>query len=476
MPAAAEAPASAPIERAPASDAASAKPGGADAAHANDTTSPPPDPFEIPFEKYTLDNGLEVILHRDGTLPSVAVNLWYHVGPANEPPARSGFAHLFEHLMFEGSLHAGDRFDELLESVGGTNMNGTTDFDRTNYFETVPAESLELALWLESDRMGYLEVSQERLDAQRDIVLNERRQSYENRPYGPSDLALYDALFPKGHPYHGNVIGSVEDLERATLTDVREFHRDFYTPSNATLALAGAFDVALAKSWIEKYFATLPHRPAPSRRKHQTPPLAAAKRLEVIEPVRLPRVAIAWIVPPAFAPAEAAVELSLEVLGSGKSSRLYQRLVQTGAAIDVSVWLDDAELASVAGIEVSLPEGGDPHAVEAAVREEVGKLAQQPPSAAELHRALKGLQVGLASSLQLLNTGNGSGGRAGLLQKLNHYLSRPGALPEVLQHLSRTTMQDVKQATAEHLSASRSLSVITLPSETLGNHSEQSQQ
>ena len=431
--------------------------------------------LNLAYDRFVLDNGLTVVVHEDRKAPVVAVSIWYHVGSKNEPEGKTGFAHLFEHLMFQGSLSVEGEYFEPLQAVGAS-INGTTSFDRTNYFETVPAESLELALWLESDRMGYLEVSQERLDAQRDIVLNERRQSYENRPYGPSDLALYDALFPKGHPYHGNVIGSVEDLERATLTDVREFHRDFYTPSNATLALAGAFDVALAKSWIEKYFATLPHRPAPSRRKHQTPPLAAAKRLEVIEPVRLPRVAIAWIVPPAFAPAEAAVELSLEVLGSGKSSRLYQRLVQTGAAIDVSVWLDDAELASVAGIEVSLPEGGDPHAVEAAVREEVGKLAQQPPSAAELHRALKGLQVGLASSLQLLNTGNGSGGRAGLLQKLNHYLSRPGALPEVLQHLSRTTMQDVKQATAEHLSASRSLSVITLPSETLGNHSEQSQQ
>ncbi len=419
--------------------------------------------YAIAFEKYTLANGLEVILHHDPRLASVALNLWYHVGPANEPPGRSGFAHLFEHLMFEGSRHAGDRFDELLESVGATNVNGTTSFDRTNYFETVPAEALELALWLESDRMGYLVFSTERLEAQREIVLNERRQSYENRPYGPSDLALYDGLFPKGHPYHGNVIGSVEDLERATLDDVRAFHASYYAPSNATLTLAGAFAPQQAKAWIEKYFATLPARPAPERRRYSTPALPSAQRTVVPEPVRLPRVSMAWIVPPAFAPQEAAIELALEVLGSGKSSRLYQRLVRTGLAMSVSTWLDDAELASVAGIEVMLPEGGSPAVAEAAVREELKRLAEAPPSSQELRRSVKGLLVGLASSLQLLDTRGGDGGRAGLLQKLNHYLGDPGALPEVIQRLENTTAEEARRATGEFLAPDRCLTVVTEP-------------
>src|SRR5690606_7572215 len=179
----------------------------------------------IPFEKYQLDNGLTVLLHQDRSLPLVAVNLWYHVGPANEPPGRSGFAHLFEHLMFEGSRHVGREFDRLLESVGATNVNGTTSWDRTNYYETVPREHLELVLWLESDRMGFMldGLDQQRLDVQRDVVKNERRQTYENAPYGPSTLALLDTLFPEGTPYHGAIIGSMEDLSAATLDDVREF-------------------------------------------------------------------------------------------------------------------------------------------------------------------------------------------------------------------------------------------------------------
>ena len=224
-----------------------------------DNTRTPATDIYIDYEKYQLKNGLEVILHRDATLPLVAVSIWYHVGPVNEPPKRSGFAHLFEHLMFAGSLHVGSHFDQLLESIGATNVNGTTNWDRTNYFETVPREFLELALWIESDRMGFLidGIGQKALDIQRDVVKNERRQSFENAPYGPSSLALMDTLFPEGHPYHGAVIGSMQDLSAATFDDVKAFYNDYYAPSNATLALAGDIDVSQAKTWIEKYFATL---------------------------------------------------------------------------------------------------------------------------------------------------------------------------------------------------------------------------
>lgn len=421
--------------------------------------------FDIPFEKYELENGLEVILHRDPTLPKVAVNLWYHVGPANEPQGRSGFAHLFEHLMFEGSKHAGRQFDTLLESIGGTNMNGTTNFDRTNYFETVPSEHLETALWLESDRMGYMidTLTPDRLEVQRGVVLNERRQSYENRPYGPSELALYDHLFPKGHPYHGNVIGSIEDLNRATMEDVKAFYAAYYAPSNATLALVGDIDVARTKELVQRYFGTLPKRPRPERRKFVTAPLSAPARLVIEEDVSLARVVLAWIVPPAFDPKEAGIELAANVLGSGKASRLYQELVVRELATDVDAWLDDQELGSVLAIEAMVASGVDLERVERELAASVQRLATAGPTERELDRAKKGLFVGLASSLQLLNSGAGDGGRAGVLQKLNHYLGDPGRLPSEMQHLAAVEPSEVQSLVREFLTPERCLTVITRP-------------
>jgi zinc protease len=419
--------------------------------------------FEIPFEKYWLANGLEVILHRDATLPNVAVNIWYHVGPANEPKGRSGFAHLFEHLMFEGSKYAGKDFDVLLESAGGTNMNGTTSFDRTNYFETVPSEYLELALWLESDRMGFMidTLTEERLDIQRGVVLNERRQSYENRPYGPSELALMDRLFPEGHPYHGNVIGSIQDLEHATMDDVRAFFAAYYAPSNATLTLAGDIDVGSTKKLIERYFGSLPKRPRPERPRRATPPLAASDRLEIEEPVSLAKVTLAWITPPAFAQDEAAIELGTHVLGSGKASRLYQDLVVTGLAASVDTGLEDNELGSVATIEAMVSTGTTVAQVEAAIEQSLSRLAEQGPTAAELTRAKKGIFLDLASSLQLLNGGGGDGGRAGTLQQLNHYLGDPGRLPAEMAHLGSVQGSEVRDAIRKYLPLDRRLTVVT---------------
>jgi len=421
--------------------------------------------FEIPFEKYALANGLEVILHRDPSLPKVAVNLWYHVGPANEPAGRSGFAHLFEHLMFEGSKYVGRDFDVLLESAGGTNMNGTTSFDRTNYFETVPSDQLDLALWLESDRMGYMidTLTEERLDVQRGVVLNERRQSYENRPYGPSELALYDRFFPEGHPYHGNVIGKIADLERATMDDVRAFFAAYYAPSNATLALAGDIDPDAAKRSIERYFGSLPKRPRPERRHFATEPLAASDRLIVEEPVSLAKVTLAWIAPPAFSPDEAAIELGTHVLGSGKASRLYRDLVVTGLAASVNTWLDDNELASVVGIDAMVSSGVPVEKVERAIEQTLSRLSAEGPSASELARAKKGIFVDLASSLQLLNSGGGEGGRAGVLQQLNHYLGDPGRLPAEMQHLGGVQANEVQDAVRKYLPLDRRLTVITSP-------------
>jgi zinc protease len=421
--------------------------------------------FEIPFEKYLLSNGLEVILHRDPTLPHVAVNLWYHVGPANEPKGRSGFAHLFEHLMFEGSKFAGKDFDVLLESAGGTNMNGTTSFDRTNYFETVPSEQLELALWLESDRMGFMidTLTEERLEVQRGVVLNERRQSYENRPYGPSELAMYDRFFPEGHPYHGNVIGSIADLGRATMADVRAFFTAYYAPSNATLALAGDIEPQATKKWIERYFGSLPQRPKPARPSFETPPLAAPDRLQVEEPVSLAKVTMAWLAPPAFSPDEAAIELATHVLGSGKASRLYRELVVTGLCASVDAWLDDNELASIVGIDAMVSTGVPIEKVEQALDKTLKRLQSEGPTPSELSRARKGIFVDLASSLQLLNSGGGEGGRAGVLQQLNHYLGDPGRLPAEMQHLAAVQPAEVQAAAQKHLSLDHRLTVVTVP-------------
>jgi zinc protease len=427
--------------------------------------------FVIPFEKYTLENGMEVILHCDPSLPNVAVNIWYHVGPANEPEGRSGFAHLFEHLMFEGSKYAGHEFDRLLESVGGTNMNGTTSFDRTNYFETVPGEQLELALWLESDRMGFMidTLTEDRLEVQRGVVLNERRQSYENRPYGPSELALYDSLFPVGHPYHGNVIGSIEDLNRATMSDVKAFFEAYYAPSNATLALVGNIEPARAKQLVERYFGSLPKRARPARRVLVTPALAAPRRLVIEENVSLSKIALAWLVPPAFSPGESALELATHILGSGKASRLYRDLVVPGLAANVDAWLDDNELASIIGINVTVASGVPLTRVEKALDETLRHLADSGPSASELARAKKGIFVDLASSLQLLNSGAGAGGRAGVLQKLNHYLGDPGRLPEEMQKMASVSGTEVKNAVKTQLAPAQRLTVITLAKPSAGS-------
>ena len=243
---------------------------------------------QIKYEKYTLKNGLEVILSEDHRLPLVAVDLWYHVGPANERAGRTGFAHLFEHMMFEGSQHVGSKeHDRYLEAAGASDINGTTDFDRTNYFETLPSNQLELALWLESDRMGYLlgKIDQERLANQRDVVRNERRQSVENSPYGLVEEQLFHQLFPKNHPYFAEVIGSHQDIEAARLNDIRDFFRQYYTPNNASLAITGDIDPAQAKAWVEKYFGPIPSGPPVPKITATPPQIAAEKRSRVTDQV-----------------------------------------------------------------------------------------------------------------------------------------------------------------------------------------------
>src|ERR1700726_4554862 len=252
----------------------------------------------IKFEKYTLPNGLVVILSEDHRLPLVATNIWYHVGPANELPGRTGFAHLFEHMMFEGSKHVpGNAHIRFLEAAGASDLNGTTDFDRTNYFETVPSNQLELALWLESDRMGYLpdQLDQASLTNQQDVVRNERRQSIENSPYGIVEEAVFHKLFPKGHPYYADVMGSHADIQAAKIQDVRNFFKLYYAPNNASLAIVGDFDPAKAKELVEKYFGPLKRGAPVPKVAAVTPPITAERRAIVHDHVELPRVYEAWL-------------------------------------------------------------------------------------------------------------------------------------------------------------------------------------
>ena len=295
-------------------------------------TAPAAEPsINIEYERFTLDNGLEVILHRDPSVPLVAANVWYHVGSGDETPGKSGFAHLFEHMMFQGTKHVGkDEHFEILQEIGGTSVNGTTNTDRTNYFEVVPSHQLETALWLESDRMGYLLdlLDEASLENQNEVVRNERRQRYDNVPYGRDRFAVAEALYPEGHPYRYLTIGRHEDLEGAAIEDVKNFFRQWYVPSNATLTLAGDFEVAKAKELVNKWFGGFPKLAKPGRATVAMPALAATVRKDVDDPfARLTRIHYAWHSPPIFSDADFELDVVSTVLGAYGWGRLHRALV-----------------------------------------------------------------------------------------------------------------------------------------------------
>jgi zinc protease len=347
-------------------------------------------------------------------------------------------------------------------------MNATTSWDRTAYYETIPAQHLELALWLEADRMGFMidALTQERFDVQRDVVKNERRESYENQPYGPSALALYDALYPPGHPFHGAVIGSMQDLSRATLADAAAFFEEYYAPANATLVVAGHFDEATARRLIDKHFATLPARkgaPASLAAVEDLPGPTLPNRIEVAEDVSLPRVQLAWPSPPAFSAQQPALEIAARILSHGKSSRLYQALVATSIANDVSAWLDTSQLGSTFMVDALAAAGRTSTELEVVIAREIARLAADGPTPAELRRAQTSFKLAIASELQYLNASGGDGGRAGWLQTLNHYLDDPGALPRWIAAHEAVTAADVRQEVARMLTPNALLTVVTVP-------------
>ncbi len=419
---------------------------------------------KIDYVKYTLPNGLDVILHEDHTLPIVGVNLWYHVGPANEEAGRTGFAHLFEHIMYKGSAHVADgQYFKILQGAGASFVNGSTDFDRTNYLEDVPSNQLELALWLESDRMGFLldDLDQYKLSNQQDVVRNERRQSIENANYGLADEELYHQLFPKGHPYYADVMGSHQDIQAAKLADVRDFFKRYYCPNNASLAISGDIDIAKTKALVEKYFGSIPRGADVPPIKAVTPPITKERRATVTDAVSLARVYMGWITPAAYKPGQADGTLAADILAGGRSSRLYKKLVyELQIAQDVSATLDPEQLGSVFRIDATARPGHTVAELEKAIDAEVARLAAEGPTPEEVAAAQQTLYLSVVSSLERVG---GFGGVANRLNQYNQYLKNPGYLDQDLARFAAATPATVQAFVKEQLGTQKRAVVECLP-------------
>lgn len=422
-----------------------------------------PSQLRVPFEQFTLANGLNVILHQDRSVPVVAVNVWYLTGSANEKPGRTGFAHLFEHLMFEGSGHVKEgEFDTLLEGAGGNN-NGSTSNDRTNYVIDVPANALELALYLEADRMGYLldTMTPERVDGQRDVVKNERRQSYENRPYGMASIELDTMLWPAEHPYSWPTIGYMADLTAASHADVVEFFKTYYAPNNASLVIAGDIDLAATRAMVEKWFGEIP-------RGALVPPIApppaaltGVTRRTLTDKVTLERLYLGWLTPRMFAPGDAALDVASSVLAGGKNSRLYKRLVyDTQIAQDVSAYQQSGALGSSFLIVATARQGHTAAELQQAIDDELATLRRDGPGAREVQRALNQIE---ASFYHRMARVGGFGGKA---DQLNAYYAAGGSPDGFAEDLARYTSlspADVHAAVTRWLPADRRVELVVVP-------------
>ena len=426
--------------------------------------APPAAPLKAPviaYEKYTLPNGLEVILSEDHRLPLVSVNLWYHVGPVKERAGRTGFAHLFEHMMFEGSKNVGEKsYFKYLEAAGASDINGTTYFDRTNYFETLPANELDMALWLESDRMGFLldVLDAKKLANQRDVVRNERRQSIENAPYGLVDEAVYHELFPRTHPYYPDVMGSHADVESARLADIRDFFKHFYTPNNCSLVIVGDFQPGEAKKLVEKYFGPLPRGPEVPKVDIATPPITAQKRLTVTDTVQLSKVELAWLSPPIFTAEDAAGDIAVRILGQGKASLLYRALVYD-QQIAQSAGCSHTSLALTSPItcEMIARPGVTPEKLEQAADAVIARFRKEGPTARQLEGARN-------STLTQMILGLQSGGNvADQLNSYNQYTGDPGYLPKDIARYQAVNAASVKNFADAYLRPESSVVVYGVP-------------
>jgi zinc protease len=417
--------------------------------------------MRVPFSKTTLPNGLDVIVHEDHRLPLVAVNVWYHVGSKNEEPGRTGLAHLFEHLMFEGSAHQPRSFFEPLQEAGGA-LNGSTNPDRTNYWEIVPKGALERALWMEADRMGYMlpALSDERFETQRGVVLNERRQNYENRAYGLANFILSDAMLPPSHPYRWPTIGYVADLTSVTADDARAFLTRFYHPANASLVVAGDVETGAAFRLVEDLFGAIPAGPAPAP---VTVPSAPANgtRLYFEDRVELPRLYMAWPSAPVYGPDDAALDLAADLLGNGKTSRLYRRLTHDErVASELGAAQTSRELGSTFQIVATASPGRALEENHAAIVGALQDLGEHGPDSDELERGRAHAEASFVYRVEQLG---GFGGRADQLNAYNIHLGDPNSFDFDLDRYLTASRDTLRDAVARWLDPARAVVLSIVP-------------
>ena len=417
--------------------------------------------LDLPYTKRTLDNGLDVIVHEDHHVPIVAVNLWYHVGSKNEQPRRTGFAHLFEHLMFEGGEHQKAGYFAPLQAAGGQ-LNGSTNAYRTNYWEVVPTNAVDLALWMESDRMAYLlpALTRERFETQRDVVLNERRQNYENRPYGLALMAIVASLFPPDHPYNWMTIGSADDIKAMEFEDVREFFRTYYRPANASLVLAGDIATDRAFDLADRYFGDIPAgvKPAPVS---ASASLGGERRLLLEDRVDRPRIYMAWLTPAMYAPGDAELDLVGDLLANGKTARLYKTLVyDRRVALDVSAAQQSREVAGYFVLAVTAAPGAALADLAAAVDEEIARLVAGGPTSAEMERAEVSAEANFVYHLQ---TVGGFDGKSDQLNAYNVYRGDPGFFGRDIDRYRQATPESVRDAARQYLRPDRRVVLSVVP-------------
>jgi len=417
----------------------------------------------VTFEKYKLDNGLDVILHVDRTVPIVAVNLWYHVGSAREVPGKSGFAHLFEHMMFQGSQNAGGGLHfKLIEDAGGT-LNGSTTTDRTNYWATVPKNYLEHILWLESDRMGWLlpAMTQKKLDTQIDVVKNERRQNYDNRPYGLAFEILSKHLYPEDHPYSWTTIGSMEDIGNASLEDVMSFFRHYYGPNNASLCIGGDIDIDEAKALVEKYFGDIPSGPPVGKLEPSIPDIKDAKQLIHEDNVQLPRLYTAWHTTHLYSKNDAEMDMAVDVLARGKNSRLYRSLVyEKQIAQDVSFMHISREIGSLAIVVATARPGISLDEIQRNIDEEINKLINKGLTDREYERIRNAHKSSFTYSLQRV------GGFFGVTDRLNEYnifLDDPDFINKDLNRYLSANKKSIRSAAEKYLQSEKRVGLSIVP-------------
>src|SRR5688572_28794453 len=419
--------------------------------------------MEIPFARRTLDNGLDVLVHPDRNCPIVAVNVWYHVGSKNEQPGRTGFAHLFEHLMFEGSEHYDHGYFQPLQQAGAS-LNGSTNADRTNYWEVVPRNGVELALWMESDRMGFLlpALTAAKFNNQRDVVLNERRQNYENRPYGLAGMALVAELYPPDHPYHWLTIGAAEDIRSAHLDDVRAFFLKYYHPANASLALAGDIEPDAAFQLAQEYFGGLTpgERPAPLA-PPEPAPRTAETRLLLEDRIELPRLYMVWHSPSLFAADDAELDLVADVLAGGKTSRLYRALVyEQRIATEVAASQNSRELSGYFQVVATAAPGRTLAELEAAITVEIEKLFAEGPTISEMERGIAQAEARFISRLQ---TVGGFGGKSDQLNAYNVFLGDPAFFDRDLSRYREASAAALQRAAADCLRPHQRVALSVVP-------------